>query len=126
MVIPLLHFPTSPWKPSTNRESCSAAHQSAYSITCVIALIIESFLLYLSGIVPLLIQYPSSISAAGKVHPDSTQIQAFIPELAGTPSCPVNYFLPPPPPHPMVPFTISAAHLQVLCHFSLSFVESED
>lgn len=99
-VIPLLHFPTLPWKPSTNHESCSAAHQSAYSITCVIALIIESFLLYLNGIVPLLIQYSSSISAAGKVHPGSTRIRAFIPELAGTPSCPMNCYLPPPPSPP--------------------------
>lgn len=69
MVIPLLHFPASPWKPSANCESCSAAHQSAYSIACVIALITKSFLLYLNGIVPLLIQDPSYVSAAGKVHP---------------------------------------------------------
>lgn len=88
--ISLPHFPTSPWKPSTNRESCSAAHQSAYSAACVIALIMKSFLLYLNGIVPLLIQDPSSISAAGKVHPDSTQIQVFIAELAGAPSCTVT------------------------------------
>lgn len=94
-VIPLLHFPVSPWKPSTNSESCSAAHHSAYSTACVIALITKPFLLYLNGIVPLLIRDPSTVSAAGKVHPDSTQIQALVPGLAGAPSSPVLSATPP-------------------------------
>lgn len=74
MVIPLLLVLVPPWKPSPDSDSCSVAHQTAYSIACVIALIIKSFLLYLNGIVPLLIQDPFTVSAAGKVHPNGSQI----------------------------------------------------
>lgn len=85
---PIATFSSLTLEPSTDSDLCSVAHETAYSIACVIALTIKSFCLYLNGIVPLLIRDPFTISAAGKVQPNGTQILAFIQALAGASELP--------------------------------------